>query len=134
MLQRAAKRADHIFTVSEYSKGRIVEHLGADPDKMTVTYNGVPPHIFASPATNRARAPTRRSASAGNYLLFVGNLKPHKNVSGLLKAFAILRQRGKLDHKLLIIGDDAHWRPLLARQATELGVGDNVVFAGRVDG
>ena len=98
MLQRVAKRADHIFTVSEYSKDRIVEHLGADPGKVTVTYNGVPPHIYPEPR-DESRARTNQAFGfSGNYLLFVGNLKPHKNVAGLLKAFAILRQRGQLDH------------------------------------
>ncbi len=132
MLQRVAQRADHIFTVSEYSKSRIVEHLGADPDKITVTHNGVPPHIFAEPRGESRVRINQAFGFSGHYLLFVGNLKPHKNVSGLLKAFAILRQRGLIDHQLLIIGDDPHWRPVLTREAVQLKLGSTVVFAGKV--
>ncbi len=131
MLQHVARRADHIFTQSEYSKRTIVEHLGAAPDKITVTYTGVPPHIFAEPRDEARTRMNQAFGFSGNYLLFVGNLKPHKNVSGLLKAFAVLRQRNKIPHKLLIIGDDARWRPKLLREASDLHLDDAVVFAGK---
>ena len=131
MLRHVAQRADHIFTVSQYSKDKIVEHLGAEAGKVTVTFNAVPPHIYPEPR-DESRAQTNHAFGfSGNYLLFVGNLKPHKNVSGLLKAFGMVRQRGKLDHKLLIIGDDPHGRRVFARQAAELGLGGAVVFAGK---
>jgi glycosyltransferase involved in cell wall biosynthesis len=132
MLHWAAKRADHIFTQSEYSKRTVVEHLGADAAKITVTYTGVPPHIYAEPREDAQARTHQAFGFDGNYLLFVGNLKPHKNVAGLLKAFAVLRQRGRVDHKLLIIGDDRQWRPILMRRAADLRIDDVVVFAGRV--
>lgn len=40
-LHMAAHGAAHIFTVSEYSKRRLIEYLDIDPDKITVVYNGV---------------------------------------------------------------------------------------------
>ncbi len=130
MLRHVAKRADHIFTQSEYSRGTIVEHLGAEPGKITVTYTGVPPHIYPEPRDESRSRTNQAFGFDGNYLLFVGNLKPHKNVHGLLKAFSIIRQRGSLSHTLLIIGEDRHWRPLLQRGAAGLGLASQVVFAG----
>lgn len=132
MLRHIAQRADHIFTQSEYSKRKIVEHLGERPDKITVTYTGVPPHIYPEPRDESLTRTNRSFRFDGHYLLFVGNLKPHKNLAGLLKAFSILIQRGKIDHKLLIIGDDRQWRSVLMRQANELRLGGSVVFAGNV--
>ncbi len=131
MLQYSAKRADHIFTQSEYSKRTIVEHLSAGPNKITVTYTGVPPHIYAEPRDQSRLRTNQAFGFDGNYLLFVGNLKPHKNVSGLLKAFAVVGQSGRLSHTLLIVGDDSRWRPVLQREATEMGLAGHVVFAGR---
>ena len=113
MLRLVARRADHIFTVSEYSRRQIMEHLRADPDRITVAYNGIGAHIFPEPR-DIARASTNRDfAFDGPYILFVGNLKPSKNVGGLLKAFALLQERSHLPHTLLIIGDD-----LAGRQPT----------------
>ena len=132
MLRHVARRADHIFTVSQYSKSRIVEQLGADPGKVTVTYNAVPPHIYPEPRDESRARINQAFGFIGNYLLFVGNLKPHKNVSGLLKAFAILRQRGRSDHKLLIVGDDRHGRRLLTSEVADLKLAGKVIFAGKV--
>ena len=131
MLQHVAKRADQIFTVSEYSKRTIVEHLGAEPERITVAYTGVPPDIYPEPRDESRVRTNEAFCFSGNYLLFVGNLKPHKNVRGLLKAFALLQQRGKIDHTLLIIGDDPHWRPVLARDAADLALAGTVVLAGK---
>ena len=131
MLQSVAKRADHIFTQSEYSKRTIVEHLGEDSGKITVTYTGVPLHIYAEPRDDARRRTHQAFDFDGNFLLFVGNLKPHKNVRGLLKAFSIVRQSGTLPHILLIIGEDAHWRPVLERDAADMGLSSHVIFAGR---
>jgi len=130
MLQHVAKRANHIFTQSEYSKRMIVEHLGADSDKITVTYTGVPPHIYPEPRADARMRTNQIFGFDGNYLLFVGNLKPHKNVRGLLKAFRIIRQRGILPHALLIIGEDAYWRPIFQRESADLGLCERVIFAG----
>jgi len=131
MLRHIAKRAEHIFTQSEYSKRTIIEHLGAEPDKITVTCTGVPPHIFPEPRDKARQATNEQFAFQGEYLLFVGNLKPHKNVGGLLEAFALLKQRQRFPYSLLIVGDDAYWRPLLQRKAAGLGVANSVIFAGR---
>jgi glycosyltransferase involved in cell wall biosynthesis len=132
VLRLAAKRADHIFTVSEYSKRRIAHLLSVDPNKITVTYSGVGPHIYAE---DRAESKKNLAASVGlaePFLLFVGNLKPNKNVAGLLQAFALLIGRRKLPHNLMIIGEDLHYRPILQETARKLGIGERVVFAGRV--
>ncbi len=68
------------------------------PEKITVTYTGVPPHIYPEPRDESRTRTNHTFGFSGNYLLFVGNLKPHKNVRGLLRACALLHQRGKLDH------------------------------------
>ncbi len=127
MLRMAATRADRIFTVSEYSKRRIIEYLRADETKIVVAYNGVEPE-FRPLNRQCAQAQTRSAFGVdGPYLLYVGNLKPHKNVSGLLRALALLRARNKLSHKLLIIGGDGLGRVALEKQANELGLARHTV-------
>ncbi len=132
MLRLVARRADHIFTVSEYSKRQIVEHLGVPERRITVVYNGIGPHIFPEPR-DAARARVNQDFGFdGPYILFVGNLKPSKNADGLLKAFSELKQRRKLPHSLLVIGDDAAGRPSLMAQARESGLGSAVIFVPHV--
>ncbi len=132
MLRLVARRADHIFTVSEYSKRQIVEYLGVPEGGITVVYNGIGSHIFPEPR-DAARARTNKDFGfSGPYILFVGNLKPSKNADGLLKAFSVLKQRGKLPHSLLVIGDDAAGRQSLTAQVRELGLGSAVILVPHV--
>jgi len=104
-----AHRAEHIFTVSEYSKARIVEKLGVDPARITVVHCGV------SPQFRPLRCDTSQVEISGTvriprpYLLFVGNLKPHKNLATLLQAFRNLVNLGQ-EHSLICVGDDRRGR------------------------
>ena len=66
------------------------------------------------------------------YMLYVGNLKPHKNVDGLLRAFALLWNKTASNCELLIIGNDTVDGPALKKLAKDLGVRDAVRFAGKV--
>ncbi len=127
MLRLVARRANHIFTVSEYSKRRIVEHLGIGEEHISVVYNGIGAHIFPEDR-DVARANTNREFGfSGPYILFVGNLKANKNVQGLLKAFAVAQERSKVPHHLLIVGDDAAGRQSTIELIRKLKLADKVV-------
>jgi glycosyltransferase involved in cell wall biosynthesis len=129
MLRLAANNADHIFTVSEYSKRQIVEHLGVSAGKVTMVYNGVSPQFFPEPH-NEARIKVGSSYGfAGPYVLYVGNLKPHKNVAGLFRAFAALHSRKRTEHTLLVIGGDAAGRSQMRKLATDSRLNGSVSFA-----
>jgi glycosyltransferase involved in cell wall biosynthesis len=62
----------------------------------------------------------------------VGNLKPHKNVNGLVRAFASLLNKTPNNCELLIIGDDTSDGPVSKKLATDLGIRHAVRFAGKV--
>ena len=132
MLTLVSKKAAHIFTLSEYSKRAIVEHLHVAEDKVTVTYCGVGPQFFPEPRESAQQIVQRECGVTCPYILFVGNLKPHKNIEGLLQAFALTRRRAARDCELLIIGEDAAGGPALRGLATSLGIGTATKFIGRV--
>lgn len=129
LMKLVAKRADHLFTVSDYSKKCIVEYLGVPPDKVTVTYNGAAEE-FRPKARYVALGEVQRTLGLdGPYILYVGNLKPHKNVSCLLRALAVIRDRRRLPHKLLVIGNDAKGKAALQELMLRLRIEDIVIFA-----
>lgn len=132
MLRLAAANADHIFTVSEYSKRQIVEHLGVRARKVTVVYNGVSPQFFPELRDESRIRVGRSYGFEGPYVLYVGNLKPHKNVAGLIRAFAALRSRQTIEHRLLIIGGDTAGRSEKRRLAAECGLNGSAVFVPAV--
>jgi glycosyltransferase involved in cell wall biosynthesis len=133
MMHRAvAKRATHITTLSDYSKGQIVEMLHVPASRVTTIYCGVSPAFLPQDREVSLREVARHLGVQGPYLLYVGNLKPHKNVAQLIRAFALLRERRFWPDQLLLIGEDAKWKPRLEELCVELGVRDRVIFASHI--
>lgn len=88
VVKPALKNAALVFTVSEYSRERILNWSGVAPDKVVCVGNGVDT-VFAPEG--------ERWQSTRPYLLYVGNQKPHKNVEGLVAAFAASGLAGDFD-------------------------------------
>ena len=67
------------------------------------------------------------------YVLYAGNIKPHKNLERLIEAFHTLRQDGDLAHvKLLIIGDEISKYATLRRAVHKYKLHKHVRFFGFV--
>jgi alpha-1,3-rhamnosyl/mannosyltransferase len=130
MLNLVARKADHIFTLSTYSRDQIVRCLGVAPEKITITYVGVDDQFHPMPA-EETRPELLRSLNLDRpYTLFVGNLKPHKNVKTLVRAFSELAKHGN-DGDLVIVGDDRLGRPAILAEIEVLGMQDRVkIFHG----
>jgi alpha-1,3-rhamnosyl/mannosyltransferase len=62
----------------------------------------------------------------------VGNLKPHKNIARLFRAMKLLRERKQGDIQLLVVGDDAVWKPALVQECLRLGLQEMVKFVSFV--
>jgi glycosyltransferase involved in cell wall biosynthesis len=132
MFNLVARRADRIIADSEFTKQQIVEHLAISPSKVSVVYLGVDSHF--RPHDRKQILPSVFSLLGLKrpYILFVGNLKPHKNVKTLIHAFSrICAQRG-FDHDLLILGDDRKWKAGLVNECRNLGITERVHFTPHV--
>lgn len=88
------KNAAVVFTVSEYSRKRILEWSGASPERVVSVSNGVDAHYTVQGLRWEHSRP---------YLLYVGNQRTHKNVEGLIDAFALSRLPKHFD--LLLSGE-----------------------------
>ncbi|WP_298944460.1 glycosyltransferase [uncultured Microbacterium sp.] len=115
ILKPAIKKAGLVFTVSETSRNAIHEWLADDSVEVVVATNGCSDEF----------SPARRRDAEQGYLLFVGNTKPHKNLTTLLKALALLR-----DVKLVAVTPNVD---LVRRAAAALGVSDRVRVLSDVD-
>jgi len=133
MLLAVSRRADQIVTVSQFSKREIVDALGVPESKITVIPCGVSNEF--SPSTARARLAELNDSFhlPSPFILYVGNLKPHKNVITLLRAFALLRKTKRIPHALVIVGDDPHWRKTTLEACRRLGISDLVRFLPHVE-
>lgn len=118
------RKSDVVLTVSEFSKRELIGRAHVPPERIRVTPLGVDGHWF--------KPPPGASPDASSYFVFVGSVKPHKNLSGLLRAFELAQAR--IPHKLVIIG---RREGLLTAdrnlEATANRLGDRLQFTGYID-
>jgi glycosyltransferase involved in cell wall biosynthesis len=110
----AARRSDRILTVSEASKRDILSLFNVKPEKIVVVYNAIDEHFSTTPSEEHVARIRERYQLDHKFVLYVGNIKPHKNLVRLIEAFSQLR-RTHDDLKLLIIGDEISRLPALRR-------------------
>ncbi|HEV3060775.1 MAG TPA: glycosyltransferase family 1 protein [Vicinamibacterales bacterium] len=111
----AARRATRVMTVSESSKRDILRFVNTSPDKIDVIYNAYDERFAVEPLEEDVVRVRERFQLHDEFVLYAGNVKPHKNVERLIQAFDLVRRRG-LDHlKLVIMGDDVSRYPALRR-------------------
>lgn len=87
--------ADRIIAVSEYTKQKIIKITGVTADKIRVIYEGAAP-VFAplSDKVGIREIIRRRYGIHEDFFLYVGAIDYHKNIDGLLKAFARIKKQG----------------------------------------
>ena len=129
----AVKRSDCILTVSEASKRDILHFFNVAPEKIVVVYNAIDEQFWLAPAEDEVARVRERYQLDHQFVLYVGNIKPHKNLVRLIEAFDELRRTGLEDLKLLIIGDEISKLPALRRAVHSHKLHKHVRFLGYVN-
>ncbi len=134
MLGQAVRKSALVFTVSEASRADILRfYPDAEPERIQVVPNAIDPAILEPPSESESEHVKERYQIRGRFVLYAGNIKPHKNLDRLIAAFGRLKQRpGHDDVKLLIIGEDVARYGSLRRSMENAGVRHDVRFFGFV--
>ncbi len=99
MIGSSVSRAEHVLTVSEYTKERLVEKFGTPPSKIRVIPNGGGSD-FTRPDDATIEKELGRLNIKRGYFLFVGSDRPHKNLYAVAKALVGL----PLDSRFVVVG------------------------------
>lgn len=95
--------ADHIITVSEFSKSELISGYNLLPDKISVVYNGITDTY--RPVNEDQKKNTRERYAMGRpYFLYLGAIHPRKNIITLVKAFEQFKSSDPSDHQLVLAG------------------------------
>jgi len=98
------KRTTKVVTVSYTSKKEIVEEFGVDPAKIVVAHNGVDRTRYQRSTTQRIEATKRNLGIAGEYIIYVGNIEPRKNLTRLIDAYKSLPKSLTIKYQLVLVG------------------------------
>jgi glycosyltransferase involved in cell wall biosynthesis len=122
--RRSIKRASRILAISGSSRDDIIRLYGCKPETITVTWLGV---------EERFRNAAGLPAPAGwpqDYILYVGQIAPRKNLGSLLEAYAAARARGIRETLVLAGAGVAEYVAALRAKAVSLTIIGDVLFAG----
>lgn len=111
-VKKCLKWADLVITISTSSKNDIIKYLNVNPDRIHVTplasrYSC--DHLLISPNSSV------NYDFSHPYILFVSTIEPRKNVTTLISAFNYLKQKHKIEHHLILIGQKGwHYKSIFA--------------------
>ena len=104
MFKKALNLSDRIITVSEFSKSEILKHTRIGEKNITVIHNGVDNHRFKLNFNTVLKENVKKKYNLPDqFILFVGNIKPHKNLKNLIIALDKLQLQFR-DIPLLAVG------------------------------
>lgn len=133
MLWAASRRANRILTVSETSKRDIVRFLGVPSSRVVIIPNGIDERFSTPPCEEEVSRVRERYQLDAPFVLYAGNIKPHKNLERLIDAFYRVRQDGlDEDLRLLLIGDEISKYATLRRAVHRYQLHKYVRFLGFV--
>ena len=109
-VKQSLRWTDLVITISESSKKDIVDYLNVEPERIIVTplasrYDST----YLAPDLIDQELKTVNYNFSKPYILFVSTLEPRKNIVGLISAFNHLKEKYKIAHQLVLIGQKG-WR------------------------
>ena len=123
MLKYVARKSKLVIAVSFSSKKDIVKYLKIPEEKVCVIYHGISKKYH--PIKNPENFLKKYNLPV-NYILYIGNHEPRKNIIGLIKAYSI--SKFKNDYFLVIGGKKDPRRKKTYEVVKELSLEDKVIF------
>ena len=127
MISFALNNSWRVISVSKALRDRMIE-IGVKSRKIRVVYNGVDSELFKPTDRMQVRRELEIDTDK-KVILFVGNLKPVKGLTYLIRAFAGVAADTERNAALFIIGD-GELREDLENQVKDQGMQDCVYIPG----
>lgn len=102
MYWKATRANKRVITVSNFSKGRIIDILKVKTENVEVAYNGISDTFQSRDKANNSLL-TQKYNLPNDYFLCLSTLEPRKNLTLLIDAFSILKKQG-VDYDLVLAG------------------------------
>jgi glycosyltransferase involved in cell wall biosynthesis len=118
--------ADHIIAVSNYTRRRIIEYYGIQPDKITVVHNGVIGHDMPELVAESGKAGKEKN------VLFLGRITFQKGPDYFIEAAAEVLKR--LPDVTFFMAGSGDMMTGMIEKVAEMGIGKHFHFTGFLRG
>jgi glycosyltransferase involved in cell wall biosynthesis len=122
-----------IIAISRATKDDILRHYPFASGKIKVTHLAYDKNKFYFPISdNNVRQVKRKYKTGKNYILYLGTLKPSKNIEGIIDAFSKIKDDFS-DYQLVIAGKKGWLFESIFERVKNLGLEKRVVFTDFVE-
>lgn len=131
----ALKRAKKIISVSNFTKKKILSHYKAKEDKIVVVHNGYNDNLYQkNKDLEKIKTVLDEYGLRGSYFLYVGRIEKKKNISLLIKAFNLYKERNKdSEEKLVLVGNIGFGYDEVKYMISEFDLFKDIVMLGWID-
>ena len=135
--RRGALRAERVIAVSHATRRDLEAVLPIESRRIRTIYSAPDPAFTLNHEDSESRQVLERYSIHAPFILYAGNVRPEKNVSRLVEAFAVLRGDFEShpeyrDLRLVIIGDELSRNHAVRRAVIATRVESYVRFLGFV--
>lgn len=130
-MKKSCRHADHIVTISEFSKREIIRWLHMPKEKITVVPSAVDHTVYRPDYTKEQIQRVRdKYQIVGEYFLYLGTIEPRKNLERLIGAYERLCQEKPQAPQLVLAGKRGWLCADIYKKARRLG--KKILFTGYV--
>lgn len=129
---QVCKLADHVVTISEFTRHSVVKNSSIPPEQVTTIHIGMV-HEYAATASpaETQKVLERLILDHQRYLFYPANFWAHKNHKALLDGFYLFRQiHPESDLKIVFTGALDDRRTALITNAEKMGLSQKIVMPG----
>ena len=133
--EKSAQLADHIISISEATKADLINFFGIKEEKISVIYPGFD-SVFSKLQQQKLDEIKIKFKLPRDYILYVGNIEPRKNILKLAQAFNSLQESSYIDKDvhLLIVGQMGWYYKEIIDGIDSLSSRDKIKLVGPVYG
>jgi glycosyltransferase involved in cell wall biosynthesis len=126
------READHIITVSAFSKKELMAGYNLSEEKISVVYNGVSRGFH--PIHENEKTEVREKYFNGHpFFIYLGAIHPRKNILTLVRAFELFKANTSSEHVLVIAGRPSWYTREVFKAVHESQVRDEIHMMGFVE-
>ncbi|MBO0950260.1 glycosyltransferase family 4 protein [Fibrella forsythiae] len=126
------KTADRILTVSHYERERIIDHLRVAPERVITVHNAVSPTFRVIDDLVKLADVQASFALPDEFIFFLGNADPKKNVPNVLRALLLLKQRGQLTLPLVMANVSAGYVDKVLAETGTTALKPDIILCGYI--
>ena len=123
VIKHAVQKSKVVITMAEFTKKEIIQEFKCPESKAKVIYEGV-----TKLNKNNSSVDLKKYGIKKDFVLYVGNAYPHKNLEFLIEAWQNLEK----DYQLVLIGKKDYFYERLEKSIKDLDLENKVILIGYV--